>query len=458
MIRPFPPARAAWMLILLACPRPAPADATPAAPDTSAAHAGMHHDHSMMMHDHSMMDMPDHASMHHEHGGMSMTGAYGPYPMSREASGTAWQPDAAPHRGLHAMRGPWMLMLHGMADLVADRQGGPRGADAIFSASMLMGMARRPLGPGTLGFRAMMSAEPWTIPTDGYPLLLQTGETADGRTPLVDRQHPHDLFMELSGSYSVQAGDRSLFVYGGLPGEPALGPPAFMHRFAGAMIPAAPIAHHWLDSSHITFGVLTAGAVAGGFKLEASSFHGREPDQDRLDLESGALDSHAFRLSVNPTPAVALQVSHGRLHSPEQLEPELDTDRTTASAMVDGDRGDAHWEAMLAWGRNRNRPGRTLDAVLVEAGLELHDRHHVFLRAEHVQKDELFFEPDPRAGQAFDVGALTAGYRIDLWRSGPVRGGLGALGTLSQVPAGASPAYGSGTPRSAMVFAHLELR
>lgn len=415
-----------------------------------AAAADPTHDHAAMAH--------DHAAMHHDHAGGAMTGLYGPYPMSREASGTAWQPDAAPHRGLHAMRGPWMLMLHGSADLVADHQGGARGGDAIFSANMLMGMASRPLGPGTLGLRAMLSAEPWTVPVSGYPLLLQTGETANGRTPLVDRQHPHDLFMELAGSYSVSVADRSLFVYGGLPGEPALGPPAFMHRFAGMLSPVAPITHHWLDSSHITFGVLTAGAVAGGIKLEASSFHGREPDQDRLDIESPTLDSHAFRLSVNPTPAIALQVSHGRLHSPEQLEPEIDTDRTTASAIVDGDRGDAHWEVLAAWGRNRNRPGRTLDAELLEAGLELHDTHHVFLRAERARKDELFVAPDPREGQAFDVGELTAGYRVDLWRSGPVRGGLGAQGTLSQVPAGASLAYGSRAPHSAMLFLHLELR
>ena len=148
--------------------------------------------------------------------------------------------------------------------------------------------------------------------------------------------------MELAGSYSLSSGKRSLFLYGGLPGEPALGPPAFMHRFSGMNIPVAPITHHWLDSTHITYGVLTAGAVVDRVKVEASAFRGREPDQNRWDIESPWLDSYSFRLSVNPTEHWATQVSYGRLQSPEQLEPDVDQERTTASAMVDGRCGESH--------------------------------------------------------------------------------------------------------------------
>src|SRR4030095_11229460 len=144
----------------------------------------------------------------------------------------------------------------------------------------------------------MLSGEHATIGKEGYPLLLQTGETADGVTPLIDRQHPHDLFMELAGAYSVSSGHRALFCYGGRPGEPALGPPAFMHRFSGVNIPVAPITHHWLDSTHITYGVLTAGAVVDRVKVEASAFRGREPDEDRLDIESPELESHSFPVFV----------------------------------------------------------------------------------------------------------------------------------------------------------------
>jgi hypothetical protein len=420
------------------------------APADSAAHdpmAAMHH------HDMAGMDMSG-AHMSHT----SMRGMYGPYTLSREASGTSWQPDAAGHHGIHVMRGDWALMLHGMADVVYDHQGGPRGDEQWYSDNMLMGMAQRPLGAATLGLRAMLSAEPATIGKDGYPLLLQTGETADGVTPLVDRQHPHDLFMELAASLSVARGDNALFAYGGLPGEPALGPPAFMHRFSAMHNPEAPITHHWLDSTHIAYGVLTAGAVANRVKFEASAFRGREPDENRWNIESpNRLDSHSFRLSANPGDAWALQISYGRLKSPEQLEPDVDQDRTTASALYDGRLGGGRWEALLAWGRGRNRPGHTLDAFTAEASAELPQAHTLLLRAEVVEKDELFVAPDPRAGSVYEVGELSAGYRYDLLRSEHTAIGLGVLGTLAFVGSELQNSYG-GHPVSALLFLHAGLR
>jgi hypothetical protein len=388
----------------------------------------------------------------------AMHGLYGPYAMNREASGTSWQPDASRHEGIHVMRGPWMLMLHGFADVVLDGQGGRRGDTKVFAANMGMVTAQRPLGAGTLGLRGMLSLEPATIGKEGYPLLLQTGETADGRTPLIDRQHPHDLFMELAGVYSVSRGDRSLFVYGGLPGEPALGPPTFMHRFSGSGTPTAPISHHWLDSTHITFGVLTAGAIVDRLKVEASAFRGREPDQDRWDIESPRLDSHAFRVSMNPTASWAVQASYGRLHRPEQLEPDLDQDRLTASTMAGGPwREGGRWQGMLAWGRNRNRPGATLDAFIAEAAFETSGGHTVFARAERVEKDELFAEPDPRAHQVFDVGELTLGYRRDVLERGRVTFGIGAAGTLVQVPGELRRVYGN-SPAAGLLFLHAALQ
>jgi len=229
-----------------------------------------------------------------------MPAALGAYPMAREASGTSWQPESTPMEGVMSMPGDWMVMLHGYLDQIYDHQGGPRGADEDFSESMFMVMAQRPVGQDTLGLRTMLSLDP-LMGKSGYPLLLQTGESADGVQPLVDRQHPHDLFMELSASYShpYAAGD-SVFVYAGLPGEPALGPPTFMHRASGMDDPEAPITHHWMDSTHVTFGVLTAGWVLGGIKLEASAFHGREPDQFRWNIETGRLDSASVRASWIP--------------------------------------------------------------------------------------------------------------------------------------------------------------
>jgi hypothetical protein len=196
--------------------------------------------------------------------------------------------------------------------------------------------------------------------------------------------------------------------------------------------------------------------VAGPAKLEASAFRGREPDENRFDVESPKLDSHSFRASWNPSPAWALQASYGRLKSPEQLEPDVDVDRTTASAIHAAQWGAGHWETTLAWGRNRSRPGPTLDAITLESAAQLGGRHTLFARAERVEKNELFSEGDPRERQVFEVGQVSAGYRFDFWRSEHVAIGLGALGSVSIVPRAIRDAYGD-DPTSGIVFGHVEL-
>ena len=385
-----------------------------------------------------------------------MAGALGAYPMSREASGTSWQPDASAMDGILSMQDGWMSMLHGYVDQVHDHQGGPRGADEDFSESMFMAMAQRQQGDDTLGLRAMLSLDP-LMGKAGYPLLLQSGETADGVHPLIDRQHPHDLFMELAATYShAFETDRSVFLYAGLPGEPALGPPAFMHRESGMDIPEAPISHHWLDSTHVSDGVLTLGYVTGPFRLEASAFHGREPDQFRWNIETGALDSTAVRLSWNPDEHWALQVSRGHIHSPEQLEPQVDQDRTTASVMYTQSLGAAwHWATTAAWGQDRDRPGRVLDAWLAESEL-MPDAHDTFfLRLERVQEDGLFAAGSPLAGDMFGVGKVSLGYIHDWYLARHLKFGLGGLVSAYGLPDQVQGVYGN--PHSYMLFARLKL-
>src|SRR5579862_3540484 len=206
--------------------------------------------------------------------------------------------------GVMMQSGDWHLMAHGWVNAVYDNQGGPRGDHDTFSNSMFMGMASRPLAAGSLELHAMLSLDP-AMGKGGYPLLFQTGETADGVTTLVDRQHPHDFFMELSAAYSQPLGDSgSVSIYGGLPGEAALGPPSFMHRFSGMRIPEAPLTHHWLDSTHVTMGVVTLAATQGPITVEASAFNGREPDQFRWNIETRAFDSWSARATWNPTAAL----------------------------------------------------------------------------------------------------------------------------------------------------------
>jgi hypothetical protein len=404
-------------------------------------------------HEHSMPDM-EMASMPEMQ--MGMSGMYGGYSMAREASGTSWQPDSTPLQGIHRMYKDWMLMFHGYADVMYDRQGGKRGDEKTFSSSMAMCMAQRELAKGTFGIRSMVSLDP-LMGKSGYPLLFQTGETADGETPLIDRQHPHDFFMELATTYSLPLEeDSSLFVYFGLPGEPALGPPAFMHRFSGMDIPSAPITHHWLDSTHITYGVGTLGYVWKKFKIEGSVFRGREPDQNRWDIESPELDSYSTRLSFNPAKDWALQVSYGYIDSPEQLEPNVDTRRVTASCSYNKSYKDSNWQTTFAWGRNDNLPGRALNGFMIESALRVKNTHTFFSRMERVDKDELFLEDEPLHGKKFTVNKLNLGYLYEFpaWRH--MKWGLGNSLDINFVPDDLKSVYGR-TPLSYMLFVRVRL-
>ncbi|QGZ95678.1 hypothetical protein [Terricaulis silvestris] len=409
-------------------------------------------------HDHGQMQQaPEPASADDDHAAMmaSMTGALGPYAMGREASGTAWQPDVTEHGGLHEHRGPWMFMGHVMLNGVYDWQDGPRGDEKAFISGMVMGSARRDIGAdGTLNLRAMVSPEPF-MGANGYPLLFAAGETANGSDTLIDRQHPHDLIMELSASYAHRLGDQtSVFVYGGLPGEPAFGPPAFMHRLSAMDSPEAPITHHWFDSTHITFGVLTAGVVHGDWKLEASQFRGREPDEDRYDIETGELDSTALRLSWNPTENLALQTSWADVTSPEALEPDEDEERWSVSGIYTRPIGEhGWWSATMAFSNKERSDGVSLDAWLAEAAWHPNDRWTLFARGETIETDEL--EP-PGHGPIRDVARLSAGAIRD-WRiNETVVFGVGALVQTHLAPDELEPSYG-GDPEGAMGFVRLKI-
>ena len=382
-----------------------------------------------------------------------MPGALGDYPMARDSSGTAWQPDATPHAMGHLMRGDWTLMGHLRLDGVYDWQEGPRGDEKTFLAGMAMGSARRDLDSGNaLTLRAMLSPDPF-MGKRGYPLLLAAGETADGVTPLVDRQHPHDFFMELSASHAWALGEgRSAFLYAGLPGGPAFGPPAFMHRPAAMMSPEAPITHHWLDSTHIVFGVVTAGWVEGRWKFEASQFTGREPDEDRYDIERPRMDSTALRASWNPGDNWSLQGSWADVESPEQLEPEVDEERLSASVLygraLDGGRS---WSATLAWGHKNPDEGESTDALAFEVAWEPAVDWQLFARAEWIESPELGEDHH----DIHEVAKLSVGARREFELTERLRLGLGALYTVNDVDAALAPSYGDSHPNGAMVFVQL---
>jgi len=403
---------------------------------------------------HGGHDMPGH--MPGRHGGM--VGFLGPYSINREGSGTSWLPDTTPHEGVHGQYGDWMTMWHALFNGVYDHQGGRRGGQKTFLNGMWMGMAQRPLGDGTFGLRAMLSPDPF-MGKSGYPLLFATGETADGRTHLVDRQHPHELFMELAAIYSYNLSkNSSVFLYAGLPGEPALGPSAFMHRLGGMDIPEAPITHHWLDSTHITFGVLTAGVVLDKWKVEASAFRGREPDEHRFDIETPSLDSFSARLTYNPIQQLSMQVSAGHLHSPEKLEPDRNEDRVTASATYTQPFGDNNiWSTTFAWGRKMLQPGDTLDGFMLESALIFQKTYTLFLRAERVDENELFHHVHDFEGRIFTVNKVSVGGIYDVPLHPNVKFGIGGLVSTYGIPSEIKPFYGN-DPFSYMVFGRLKVQ
>jgi hypothetical protein len=375
----------------------------------------------------------------------------------QDGSGTSWLPAAAAghHGGLHSRAGNWMLMGHVTLDGVYSWQDGPRGDEKTFVGGMLMGSASRDVGDsGEFELRGMLSPDPF-MGKRGYPLLLAAGETADGAEPLVDRQHPHDLFMELSGKYThrFSSGDR-VFVYAGLPGEPAFGPPAFMHRPAAEMSPEAPITHHWMDSTHITFGVVTAGWIHDGFKVEASRFRGREPDENRYDIETGDLDSTAVRVSWNPTANWSLQASWADVTSPEQLEPDVDDTKWSVSALyVRKLKSGGEVSFTGAFARKDTSEDVTLDAWLGEASWKPNDRWTVFTRAEAIETDELGLG---HHGPIENVAKLSVGLVRDFHVSESVTLGVGGLVSQNWISDALAPLY-DGDPMGAMAFVRLTI-
>src|SRR3990170_1634568 len=258
-------------------------------------------------------------------------------PMNRNGSGTGWLPDASPMYGYMLHSKKWMYMIHGNIFVRYNNQDignkGTRGDTKVDAPNWFMAMGQRKVGQkGLFHFNAMFSLDP-LFGGDVYPLLFQTGETFEDK-PLVDRQHPHDLFSELSIAYTQSfTKDFDAFVYFGYPGEPALGPVAFMHRPSSMNNTDSPLGHHWQDATHITFGVATLGFRYKIFKLDASVFTGREPGEARYGFDKATFDSYSYRITANPSKSISLQLSKAFIKSPEAAHPDEDVRRTTASVI-----------------------------------------------------------------------------------------------------------------------------
>ncbi len=392
---------------------------------------------------------------------------------TREIIGTAWQPSATPMYGVHRPWHGWDVRLNGAVFVQVIYEPGDRhrtggaGTHQGGSVNWVMAMARREVGGGRLGIRTMFSAEPLTIPGCGALNFLAVGEACAGDT-IHDRQQPHDLFMELAADY-----DRTLRgawrwqVYAGLAGDPALGPPGYLHRASAIANPLQSVTHHWLDSTHVSFGVVTVGVFDRRWKAELSAFNGREPDDNRADLDLGAFDSVAGRLSFLPSDRLALQVSGGRLHDATTNFPFPSQDpitRVTASALYHvplGTRG--IWATTVALGANHARAvvsGDLFDAttagVLLESSLTIAGRHTVFGRGEFGGMPAHELHAHEYGTSVFTVGKLQAGYVRHLPATNGWVPGIGGTVSVSLLPPELAPRYGGSAAPGLAVFFSLQ--
>jgi len=373
-------------------------------------------------------------------------------PSPHEGSGTAWQPASVAGNEWMWMRGGWHLMAHGVIFVDYNQQGGPRGEGKAESVNWGMLMEQHGLGPGTILFRQMFSAESLTSPHPGFPELFQTGETYHGE-PLVDHQHPHNVFAELAAMYTLPITDKlSWEIYGGPSAEPALGPVTYLHRESAAELPMAPLGHHLQDSTHTSFGVVTTGFIIDRMKLEASVFNGREPGEQRWKIQLNSLNSWSTRASVAPNKNWAAEYSIGRLEHPEAAEPGSQW-RQTASVEYNRPFRNGNWATTAVWGRvHKIASNAHLNSYLLESTINFRRRNYGFTRLELVDKDELF--PQAIIPASFRIGAYTAGGVRDFMQNERWQLGIGADATVYSKPDSLNQTYGR-FPISFQVFVRM---
>jgi len=384
--------------------------------------------------------------------------------LQHTTSGTDAQPNSTPTEMLMMRRGSWTLMFHGEVFLNELQQSGPRGANKTFSTNWFMPMAQRKLGRGTLTLRTMLSLEPGTVTGERYPELFQQGETAYGK-PIIDGQHPHDFFMELATIYDYHLTEKSLLSFYVAPvGDPAFGPPAYPHRTSASEDPMAPLGHHLQDSTHIADDVITVGITHGIFRVEASGFHGREPDEYRWDVDAGKIDSWATRVTVNPGQNWSFQYSISGLTSPEALFPGEDLRRMTASVIYNRPIHNGNWSSMVLWGRNQSLSDENVgNAYLLESSLNFLTKNNLWTRIENVDRtNELLigetFLPTNFTERYFTrVQAYTAGYDRELGHVPHLSMALGAQLTWYGVPEVLQSTYGA-HPFGVVGFLRLRAR
>jgi hypothetical protein len=377
-------------------------------------------------------------------------------------SGTSAEPNSTPDPMLMKVTGAWTLMFHANAFVLDQQQSGARGADKFFSTNWLMGMAQRKFGHGVFTIRNMLSLEPATITDRRYPLLFQQGETAYG-VPIADGQHPHNFVMELAALYDLKLGDNGLVSFYVAPtGDPALGPIAYPHRSSAAEDPVAPLGHHQEDSTHIAADVVTSGLTYRTVRIEVSGFHGREPSEDRWEIDQGRIDSWSTRVTVQPGNNWSGQYSYGRLTSPEAVFPAEDQERMTASVMYNRPFTNGNWASTFVWGRTRSlhHADSIFNSYLFESVVRFRARNYAWTRIESAERSsELLIgeNPLPPGFEEEPIGhvqAYTFGYDRDFDLIPDLASAAGAQITTYGVPNPLQAIYRS-QPVGVAIFVRL---
>ncbi len=374
------------------------------------------------------------------------------------ASGTSAEPNSTPVPMLMTAKGAWMLMFHANAFVIGEQQSSPRGGNKFFSTNWFMGMAQRPLGPGVFTARAMSSLEPATVTQRRYPLLFQPGETAFGK-PIVDGQHPHE---EIAALYDLRLGSRGLLSFYFAPiGDPAMGPVAYPHRASASENPLAALGHHQEDSTHIADDVITVGLTYRIARIEASGFHGREPNENRWNIDQGKIDSWSTRLTLQPGKNWSGQFSYARIKSPEAFFPNEDQGRMTASVQYNRPLHDGNWTSTILWGRTRSLQDHSIfNSYALESTVRFRVRNYAWTRIENVDRsNELILgeNPLPPNFQEQPIGrvqAYTFGYDRDIDLTPHVASALGVQVTAYGVGEKLKPTYGS-RPAGIAVFVRI---
>jgi hypothetical protein len=207
--------------------------------------------------------------------------------------------------------------------------------------------------------------------------------------------------------------------------------------------------------------VVTAGLTYRAARIEASGFHGREPDEFRWDIDQGRIDSWSLRLTVQPGRNWSGQYSYARIHSPEALYPDENQERMTASIMYNRSIHNGNWASTLLWGRTSAIGEDSIfNSYLLESTLRFSTRNHIWTRIENAQRsNELILgeNPLPPDFQEKPIGAVQAytfGYDRDIDLIPHLASAIGAQFTTDGVPDRLQPIYGS-HPLGVAVFLRL---